>query len=245
MGALSSLTNRIFLASALLASLSLGFAFYFVNGRVTSEAEAELRRGLHEAATLVDQQRTSLTETFTLFARVVGDLPELEAAVGTGDPPTVQPLAEDYGAQMKADLVIVRGRDGTRLASAGVDVASLPPLAAAPDSDAEVSAFWPHSRGVLQVVSVPILLGLPATEVMGRLTVGFFLDDLRANAFKDATGSEIAFGAAGRVLAGIPPERTHGRRSRCGHGPRRRDRLGTCGAPAGAARGGAAGGREC
>jgi signal transduction histidine kinase len=209
MGALSSLTNRIFLACALLASLSLGFAFYFVNGRVSSEAEAELRRGLQEAGTLVDQQRTSLTDMFTLFARLVADLPKLKAAVGTGDPPTVQPIAEDYGAQMKADLVIVRGRDGTRLASAGVDVASLPPLIAAADSPAEVSAFWPHSRGVLQVVSVPILIGLAPTEVMGRLTVGFFLDDLRANAFKDATGSEIAFGAAGRVLASTLPHADH------------------------------------
>jgi signal transduction histidine kinase len=210
MGALSSLTNRIFLACALLASLSLGFAFYFVNERVSREAEAELRRGLQEAGTLVDQQRTTLTETFTTFARLVADLPKLKAAVGTGDPPTVQPLAEDYGAQMNADLVIVRGRDGTRLASAGVDVASLPPLAAAPDSAAEVSAFWPHSRGVLQIVSVPILIGMPTTEVMGRLTVGFFLDDARANAFKDATGSEIAFGAEGSILASTLPQEHRG-----------------------------------
>jgi signal transduction histidine kinase len=181
-----------------------------VNERVSREAEAELRRGLQEAATLVDQQRTALTETFTLFARLVADLPKLKAAVGTADPPTVQPIAEDYGAQMKADLVIVRGRDGTRLASAGVDVASLPPLAAAPDSATEVSAFWPHSRGVLQVVSVPILIGVPTTEVMGRLTVGFFLDDARAMAFKDATGSEIAFGAGGRVLASTLPHADRG-----------------------------------
>ena len=206
MGALSSLTNRIFLACALLASLSLGFAFYFVNERVSREAEAELRRGLHEAGTLVDQQRTTLTETFKIFARLVADLPKLKAAVGTGDPPTVQPLAEDYRAQIKADLVIVRGRDGTRLASAGVDVGSLPPLAAAPDSAEEVSAFRQHSRGVLQVVSVPILIGVDPAEVMGRLTVGFFLDDARANEFKDATGSEIAFGAGRRVLAStLPP----------------------------------------
>lgn len=96
MGALSSLTNRIFLACTLLATLSLGFAFYFVNERVSTEAEAELRRGLEEAATLVDQQSATLTNRFTRFARLVADLPKLKAAVATGDPPTVQPLAEDY-----------------------------------------------------------------------------------------------------------------------------------------------------
>ena len=50
-----SLSNRIFIACALVATLSLGFAFYFVNARATREAEAELRRGLDEAGILVDQ----------------------------------------------------------------------------------------------------------------------------------------------------------------------------------------------
>ena len=46
MRAASSLTNRIFLASTLLATLSLGVAFYFVNARVSAQAEADLRRDL-------------------------------------------------------------------------------------------------------------------------------------------------------------------------------------------------------
>ena len=46
MNPLSSLTNRIFLASALLAVLSIGTALYIVSVRVTREAEGELQRGL-------------------------------------------------------------------------------------------------------------------------------------------------------------------------------------------------------
>ena len=76
----SSLTNRIFIACTLLAMLSLGFAFYFVNARATREAEAELRRGLSEAGILVDQNRIALTDTFTRLARLVADLPKLKAA---------------------------------------------------------------------------------------------------------------------------------------------------------------------
>ena len=93
---LSSLTNRIFLASAALAVLCIGAAVYFVNVRVTREAEAELERGLVEAGRVVEQHRTTLSETFTLVARLMADLPKLKAAVETGDPPTVQPLAADY-----------------------------------------------------------------------------------------------------------------------------------------------------
>src|SRR5262249_56729507 len=94
----SSLSNRIFFACTLLAMLSLGFAFYFVNARATSEAEVELRRGLHEAGILVDQNRVALTDTFTRLARLVADLPKLKAAVETADPPTVQPLADEERA---------------------------------------------------------------------------------------------------------------------------------------------------
>src|SRR5687768_5713801 len=101
----SSLTNRVFLACTLLAMLSLGFASFFVNARASTEAEADLRRGLAEAGTLVDQQRATVTDTLTRIARVVADLPKLKAAVETGDPPTVQPLADEYLREVNADLL--------------------------------------------------------------------------------------------------------------------------------------------
>ena len=205
MAALSSLTNRIFLACTLLATLSLGFALYFVNERVSHEAEAELRRGLEEAGTLVDQQRASLTDRFARFARLGADQPKLKAAVATGDPPTVQPLADEYRRQIDADLVLLTDRHGFRLAASGLDATSPPTPRVAPDSPAELSTFWPHGRGVLQIVSVPILIGAPPSEVLGRLTVGFVLDERRANELKDITGSEVAFGASGQVLASTLP----------------------------------------
>src|ERR1044072_1609088 len=112
----SSLTNRIVVACTLLAMPSLGFAFSFVNARATSEAEAELRRGLNEAGKLVDQNRVDLTDTFTRLARLVADLPKLKAAVETGDPPTVQPLADEYRDEVKADVLLLTGRRGQLLA---------------------------------------------------------------------------------------------------------------------------------
>ncbi len=57
------------------------------------------------------------------------------------------------------------------------------------------------------MVSVPIVLGGEPAGLLGRLTVGFFLDDRRAAQLKAVTGSEIAFAANGRVLsASLPPE---------------------------------------
>src|SRR3954467_4439248 len=160
MPVISSLTNRIFFACTLLAMLSLGFAFYFVNARATSEAEAELRRGLTEAGIHVDENRVALTDTFTRLARLVADLPKLKAAVETNDPPTVQPLADEYRDQVKADVLVLTGRRRALLGGSGPGAEELevPPAARATDSVDEISTFAPHSRGVLQVVSVPIVI---------------------------------------------------------------------------------------
>ena len=206
MRAISSLTNRVFLACTLLATLSLGLAFYFVDERASSEAEADLRLGLLEAGTLVDRYGVTRTDHFMRLARVVADLPKLKAAVETGDPPTVQPLAEEYRNEVAADLLVLTGRGGMVLGADGGDAATIA-AAAPPESDEEVTIFAPHERGVLQLVSVPIMLDGDVPEILGRLTVGLFLDDRLAAELKSLTGGEVAFGAQGHILAStLPPE---------------------------------------
>src|SRR3712207_3946609 len=125
MSAVSSLTNRIFLACTVVAALSLGFAFSFVNNRASREAEEELRRGLAEAGQLVDEHRATLTDTFTRLARLIGDLPKLKAAVETGDAPTVQPLADEYAQDMHADVLVLTSPQGAVLGTAGETVENL------------------------------------------------------------------------------------------------------------------------
>jgi signal transduction histidine kinase len=205
----SSLTNRVFLACTLLATLSLGFAFYFVNERASAAAEDELRRGLVEAGSLVDQHAATRTDQYIRLTRVVADLPKLKAAVETADPPTVQPLADDYRGEMNADLLILTGRTGQLLGSAATSALDIPALLADVPAESldETSTFLPHERGVLQLVGAPIFLEGPLPDLLGRLTVGFFLDDRLAAELKRLTGSDIAFAAHGRVLAStLPPE---------------------------------------
>jgi signal transduction histidine kinase len=204
----SSLTNRVFFACMLLATLSLGFAFYFVNERASTAAEAELRRGLLEAGSLLHQHNATRTDHFTRLARVVADLPKLKAAVETDDAPTVQPLADEYRGEVNADLLLLTGRNGQILGFAGPDSSSVASAFDAADFQSmnEVSLFTPHERGVMQLVSVPILLDGAIPQVLGRLTVGVFLDNRLAAEFKALTGSEIAFGAGGQILAATLPD---------------------------------------
>ena len=141
---LSSLTNRIFLASALLAIVAIGLAMYLVSARVTREAEAELERGLMQSGALVEEHRRALSHDFVLLARLVADLPKFKAAVETQDAPTVRPIAEEYRRQLDADLLLVTDRHGALLVGDGNDrtPGELPGVADGLKGR-ETAAFWP------------------------------------------------------------------------------------------------------
>ena len=132
MRVLGSITNRIFLASALLAMLSIGAAVYFVSARMTSQTASELQKDLAEAATLVDDQQRNQSENFARTATLIADLPKFKAVVDIGDRPTLAPIAEDYLAKAGADLLMVTGRRGEQLALAG-DPGAHPLESDAPD----------------------------------------------------------------------------------------------------------------
>ncbi len=206
-----SLTNRIFFGSALLAVGAIAIAIYNVNVAVTRQAEDELRRGLDEAGTIIEEYRHVLVDHFTREARLIADLPRLKAAVDTNDPKTVQGLAEEYQRQLSADLLSVTGRDGRMLAQITSASASTGSYDALPGVKAaalgrESSSFWPHPGGILQVVTVPIWIDPQHPEILGTLSVGVSLDSGAANRFRSLTNSDIAFGIDGAIQASTLPQ---------------------------------------
>jgi signal transduction histidine kinase len=195
---LSSLTNRVFAATASLIVVAMGLAIYRVSVSVATQAETDLRLGLAEAASLVDElNRTQFTD-FVVKGELIADLPVLGNAVATDDPPTVQPIAQEYQARMRADLFVVLGRNDRLLAQAGRVPVSAPDIEsivrtsrASPDG----TSFWPFPGGVLHVVAIPMEAGL------ATLVVGSSLDEQVAAKIRAVTNSEIAFVADSRVVA--------------------------------------------
>ncbi len=209
MSIFSSLTNRIFVASALLAVVSIGAGIYHVNVAVTTQAEKELRRGLDEARTLIEENRRIQVEHFTREARLIADLPRLKAAVEIGHPPTVLPVVEEFQQQLGADLFTVTDRHGRVLAQLP-DSGVLTPAAGdtAPFAAAdgrESSRFIARPDALLQLVTVPIWINPDAPVILGTLSVGFSLDRQAAERFRSLTNSEIVFGAGGRIRASTLP----------------------------------------
>jgi signal transduction histidine kinase len=209
---LSSLRSRIFLTIALLTVLSLGVAIYIVSVNVTTETESALQREITATGRVVEQLRTRSTDTYTTMAQLIADEPKLKAAVETNDPPTVQDeVAKDYQAQFKSSLLLVTGKTGRVLATVGASPRAATIVASQPlvhDALAGRASFsllpWPP-EGMLQLVTVPIGIGLKNPEILGTLSVGFLLDDAFANQLKQVTGSELAFGMDGQILATTLP----------------------------------------
>jgi signal transduction histidine kinase len=205
----SSLTNRIFVASAMLAVLAIAFAVYRVNVAVTAQAENELRRGIEEAGTLLEEYRTTIFEHYSREARLVADLSNFKAALTTLDASTVQPIADNYQRQIDSDLFLVTDPAGRVLAEAGRlrlrrDTESATGAIRRAALGTETVSLWPHQGGVIQVVSVPSSI---TGELLGTLSVGFSLDEQTAARFKARTNSEIAFAVDRRVEASTLPAR--------------------------------------
>jgi signal transduction histidine kinase len=203
---LGSLTNRIFLASALLAVLSILTAVVLVRARVVREAERGLQRGLREASSLVTEWQTTVSDNFRVAARLIADAPPLKAAVSTDDPATVAPLLSDYRATIRAAVCIVTDREGRVLAEAGGwrpdrDLTSAAGARAL--AGEEVMSYWPHPDGLLQLVTVPIAA---PPEIMGTLSVGFLFDRQRAQQVRQLTESEVALVLDGEVRATTLPD---------------------------------------
>jgi signal transduction histidine kinase len=210
---LRSLSNRIFVAGALLAVAPLGVAIWSVTASVTGQAEQELRRGLDEAATLLDENRDTLFDHFVREARLIADLPRLKAIVELNDPPTATDVARFYRETIAADVLILAHRSGRLLAHAGGAGLAPDTIAARPAirdalTGQPVRGFWGFPGGVMQVVTVPVEIVSPATgqrEVFGTLTVGFSLDEAAARRFKALTNSDVAFAIDGAVKAATLP----------------------------------------
>jgi signal transduction histidine kinase len=202
----SSLRGRIFLASALLAVLTCGIALFFVNRRVTNEGERALLREILVSGAIVDQLGTTRTETYTITARMVADSPTLKAAVTT-DEPTVQNDLRKYEPLFNAaNLLLVTDSKGSVMATSGDASAAARMLvgqAAVKDALAgrETVSLLSQPNGILQVVTVPISVFQTQPQILGTLSAGFLLDDTLAARLKEITGSDIAFGMEGRILA--------------------------------------------
>ncbi len=199
MSVLSSLTNRIFIATALGILVTSAVTIYLVTIAVTARAEADLRRGLNQAAALVDQYSRSQIQDFRTRSSLIATLPKLVGAAATEDPPTVEPIADEYRRMAAADVFVVAGRAGQVLANVGpirpgADELARIFAAGRPRSDG--SSFQVVQHELIHAVALPIESG-----AVGTLVVGYGFGADLARQIKAVTGSDVALVAESAVVA--------------------------------------------
>ncbi len=202
MNALSSLKNRVFLASAFGAVVSIAVGTQFVTARVTREAEGGLRRDLRQAADLLETVQRQRQQTLAVLAGLVADLPKLKAAVATGDGPTVDPIARDYQKSLGVGVFVVTDEAGKVLASVGSREKVVTGEAIDRARGGAASSYLAETRkGVLRIATLPIVIGPAPPEVLGTLSVGLFLDDALAQELATLTQSDVILVALDRPVA--------------------------------------------
>ncbi|MGH9391896.1 MAG: histidine kinase dimerization/phospho-acceptor domain-containing protein, partial [Vicinamibacteria bacterium] len=145
-------------------------------------------------------------QTLGLLGWLVADLPKLKAAVATGDGPTVEPIALDYQERLGSDILVVTDDEGRVLTSLGSGGPF--PMGEALDRArrGESSIYLAETgEGVLQTATLPIVVGPEPPEVLGTLSVGFFLDDELALELRAITQSDVVLIARGRAVASSIP----------------------------------------
>ncbi len=199
MSLLSSLTNRIFVATALVVVVTSAVTIYRVTIAVTARAEGDLQRGLNEAAALVDQFSRNQFADFLVKSSLIATLPKLVGAAATADPPTVQPIADEYQRMSAADVFVVIGRTGKVLANAGPirpDAEALARIIQDGRQRSDGSSFQLVDGGLIHAVALPLESG-----TVGTLVVGYSFGDVFARQIKAVTNSDIAVVAGSTVVA--------------------------------------------
>lgn len=201
---LSSLTNRIFVGTAALIVLAIAVAVSRVTISVTNRSETELKRGLTDAAALVEEFSRTQVDRFERDSRLIASLPVLRGAVATGDAPTVQPIVDEYQKLLESDVLIVTDLQGRVLGSSGTFASrkeTITQILAAKPADGAGSWFWTYPGGVLLVTAVPM-------ELLGTLVVGVSLDQVVVDRLQGLTRSDIAL-LTGRtvIVSTLPADR--------------------------------------
>jgi signal transduction histidine kinase len=201
MSLLASLTNRIFVVSASLVAISIGLAAYRVNESVTTQAEADLQRGLADAAALVDDLSRRQFADFINVATLIADLPRLKGAAATDDPPTVAPIAAEFQPKISSDVFVVLSRSDRVLANSGrirPDDAAIAAMLAACRRRPDGTAFQPYAGSLIHAIALPLEAGASSS---GTLLAGFMLGRDFADRIKAVTKSDIALVFGSQIVA--------------------------------------------
>ncbi|HEY8514801.1 MAG TPA: adenylate/guanylate cyclase domain-containing protein [Candidatus Binatia bacterium] len=205
-----SLRARILLPYAALLLAVLLATLWVLGAAVSGWVEASLRRQFdatgHVFRALLGERARRLTGETELLAADFA----LKRAIATYDPGTIASVAVNQRERLGVELLWITDERGRLLAAAGgeavvgSEVRAIEPLASVMRSGVARVAVNELGGGLKLLVATSVL----APDPIGYLLAGVPIDDASARRLATATGTQISFVTAQRVLASsLPAER--------------------------------------
>src|SRR3954469_4823683 len=185
-------TRIIILFVALLALVQVA-AFWFVNAANSSNAHAKIEEELNVGQRVFARLLEQNAEKLKLAARVLAADFAFREAIATHDSGTIASVLTNHGARIGAAAMLFVDLDGTVISDtlrpqAQAHPFEYPALLAADQQSANASMEVLDGRA-FQLVSVPVLAPLP----IGRVVIGFAVDDALARGLRQLTELEVTF----------------------------------------------------
>ena len=198
-----SVTNKIFLSSALLVVVVLGGTLGVTSFQANRTADAAIHRGLLNTRHAVENFLAARTRTVGVVSAASGQIPQFRQRLFTSrSRAEVLDQAQEYRDLIGAAWVLVTDRDGILLArtdypeeydrdlSKGALIAT--GLSGAQAHGASIDDRDSANIRLYVAVATP-LRDRPEAAPQGVLVAAFALDDSLATAIHDATNSDVVF----------------------------------------------------
>ena len=198
-----SVTNKIFLSSALLVVAVLGVTLGVTSLEANRTADAAIHRGLVSTRHAVENFLAARTRTVGVVSAASGQIPQFRQRLFTGrSRAEVLDQAQEYQALIGAAWVLVTDKDGILLARTDYpeeydrDLSRGALIATGLSGEQAHGAFSDDrdSANIRLFVAVATpLRDRPEAAPQGVLVAAFGLDDSLATAIREATNSDVVF----------------------------------------------------
>jgi diguanylate cyclase (GGDEF)-like protein len=174
-------------------TVTLFTALARTSSTVRAQADEQLVAGVHIAQQLLEYRERQLANAVSVLTSDYG----LREAVASGDRPTVSSALANHASRIGAALTVAVDTEGQVIALGDAQGAADPALLAALSSDIDEgkARFIVTPSGAWQVFVSPVL----APDEIGRIALGFAIDESLARELRDLVGVDVAFlsGAVG------------------------------------------------
>ena len=198
-----SVTNKIFLSSALLVVAVLGVTLGVTSFQANRTADAAIHRGLLSTRHAVESFLAARTRTVGVVSAASGQIPQFRQRLFTSrSRAEVLDQAQEYRDLIGAAWVLVTDKDGILLARTDYpeeydrDLSKGALIATGLSGEQAHGAFIDDrdSANIRLYVAVATPLGdRPEAAPQGVLVAAFGLDDSLATAIREATNSDVVF----------------------------------------------------